>query len=104
MKESAIDCGLLKQFHAQSHEQINCGTHLNEHVVSPVEEQIESYKRGLVKSDIETPVFRYNQHTIKKRKSKKNKLVSEDNSLSASLSNYKNSASWNVIKSRKNRR
>ena len=102
MKESAIDCGLLKQFHAQSHEQINCGTHLIEHVVSPVDEQIKSYKHGLIKSDIETPVFRYNQHTIKKRKSKKNKLVSEDNSLSASSS--KNSASWNVVKSRKNRR
>jgi len=99
MKESAIDCGLLQKFHAQSNEQIKCGTDSNESIISPVEKQIESYRRGLVRSNIQTPVFRYKQFTPKKRKSKKMGQEMEPSSLS-----NKNSASWHNVKSRKNRR
>jgi superfamily II DNA or RNA helicase len=99
MKESAIDCGLLQKFHAQSNEQIKCGTDSNESIISPVEKQIQSYKRELVRSNIQTPVFRYKQFTPKKRKSKKMGQEMESSSLS-----NKNSASWHNVKSRKNRR
>lgn len=100
MKESAIDCGLLKEFHAQSNEQIKCGTESTEHVISPIEKQIESYKRGFVKSDIETPVFRYKQFIPKKRKSKKIGQYDESEEESPN----KKSTSWHNVKSRKNRR
>jgi hypothetical protein len=103
MKESAIDCVLLKEFHAQSNEQIKCGIHLNEHVISPVERQIESYKRGLLGASAEPTVFRYKQHTLKKRKSKKNERV-DSGPVVSNIELDKNPSSWNVVTSRKNRR
>jgi hypothetical protein len=103
MKESAIDCGLLHKFHAQSNDKIKCGTDSTEHVISPIEKQMESYKRGLRISKIKTPVFHYKEHTPKKNKSKKMKRVNSSTS-SSNASTDKNEASWNEVKSRKNRK